>query len=96
VIFLSLAINTPTANNKLTTGAISNPKTATKFIKGAENDKPRKSIAIKEKIKHPLQIMANLDKKAKSGLNRCILIAFTNGKIRKIELSPFFQYPIKL
>jgi len=76
VIFLSLAINTPTANNKLTTGAISNPKTATKFIKEAEKANPRKNIAINENTKHPLQIMANLDNKAKSGLNRCILIAF--------------------
>jgi len=70
-------------NNKLTTGAISNPKTATKFIMGAEKDKPRISIAVKEKIKHPLQMMANLDKKAKSGLNRCIFIAFYEWEDKK-------------
>ena len=64
--------NNDTPNKTLTTGAISKPKTATKFENEGVNDILGTNMTIRDKRKHPLQIMANLDINAKMGLNRLI------------------------
>ena len=70
--FLPHINNNATPKNTLTTGAISKPKTATKFEKATGKLILGTNIIISEKTKHRLHIMANLDKNAKMGLKRLI------------------------
>lgn len=76
----------------LTTGAISRPKTATKFDSAAGNGILGTNMTINEKTKHALQIMANLDKKAKIGFNRLIeRSVFRMGRYEKMASPHFFN-----
>ena len=70
VCFLTQKNKHAIPNKILTTGAISKPKTATKFDSAAGNVIIGTNITINEKTKHPLQMIANLDKNAKKGLKR--------------------------
>ena len=67
---LTLIIKNVNPNNTLTTGAISRPKTATKFDRAAGNAILGTNMIINEKTKHKLQMTANLDKNATMGLYR--------------------------
>ena len=70
--FLPHIYNNATPKNTLTNGAISKPKTATKFEKATGKLILGTNMTISEKTKHRLHIMANLDKNAKMGLKRLI------------------------
>ena len=59
-------------NKTLTTGAISKPKTATKFEKATGQLILGTNMTSSEKTKQVLHIIANLDKNAKMGLKRLI------------------------
>jgi len=73
--FLTHLKNKATPNKILTTGAISKPKTATKFEKATGELIWGKNMTMSEKTKHTLHRMANLDKNAKMGLKRLIFRA---------------------
>lgn len=70
--FLNQINNNPTPNKILTTGAISKPKTATKFEKATGKLILGTNMTISEITKQTLHMMANLDKNAKMGLKRLI------------------------